>query len=207
MIFRSKFIVLALAALAQGNVFAEDAKKSTCIQLLGAGLYNGFLEENCNFQGNVSSNIRAVYTQGGCRSIVAQSEVDKLVGDVFEDSRTRYQEMGKGRFCSGNKTTYEELKASFSSQTQKTTKSPGIPLKKGLPYEKSKPALLKAGWTPVEFKDNNQELPEIEFCQQGGSGRCGIWLTAGKGSYLSITTTNDGYEILSWKKAAALPSD
>lgn len=82
-----------------------------------------------------------------------------------------------------------------------------IPLKKFEEYQKAKPALLKAGWKPVKFKDNQQELPEIKYCQQGGEGHCGIWLTAGKGKYLWITTTNDGYAILGWKKTKSLPKD
>ena len=48
-----------------------------------------------------------------------------------------------------------------------------VHLKKGDEYQNVKPALLKAGWKPVEFKENNVELPEIHNCQQGGLGQCG----------------------------------
>ncbi len=82
-----------------------------------------------------------------------------------------------------------------------------VPLKKGQQYEDVKPALLKAGWAPVEFKDTIHELPEIQYCQQGGEGLCGIWLTAGEDKYLSITTTNDGYMILEWRRADSLPKE
>ena len=82
-----------------------------------------------------------------------------------------------------------------------------IPIKKGQEYESVKPALLKAGWKPVKFKDTIHELPEIQFCQQGGEGLCGIWLTEGEGKYLRIITTNDGYAILEWNRADSLPKD
>lgn len=82
-----------------------------------------------------------------------------------------------------------------------------VPLKKGEEYKNVKPALLKAGWTPVAFKDTIHELPEIQYCQQGGEGLCGIWLKGGEGQYLSIITTNDGYVILEWRKAKSLPKD
>lgn len=82
-----------------------------------------------------------------------------------------------------------------------------IPIKKGQEYENSKPALLKAGWKPVEFKETIHELPEIQYCQQGGEGLCGIWLTDGENKYLSILTTNDGYMILEWKVEDSLPKD
>lgn len=87
------------------------------------------------------------------------------------------------------------------------TKEIDIPLKKGAQYQEVKPALLKAGWTPVVFADTIHELPEIYFCQQGGEGLCGIWLSAGENIYLSILTTNDGYVILEWKMESALPKD
>ena len=81
-----------------------------------------------------------------------------------------------------------------------------IPLKKGLLYEKVKPFLLSSGWIPVQFKDREGlDLQEMEYCQNG-IGRCAFWLTSGNGKYLAITTTNDGYEILSWRKERKLPT-
>ena len=82
-----------------------------------------------------------------------------------------------------------------------------IPLKKGEEYESVKPALLKAGWKPVAFEEVIHGMPEIHFCQQGGEGLCGIWLTDGENKYLSILTTNDGYMILEWKLEDSLPKN
>ncbi len=81
-----------------------------------------------------------------------------------------------------------------------------ILLKKGRLYEKVKPSLLSSGWIPVQFKDREGlDLQEMEYCQNG-IGRCAFWLTSGNGKYLAITTTNDGYEILSWRREAKLPT-
>lgn len=81
-----------------------------------------------------------------------------------------------------------------------------VPLKKWQEYEDAKPALLKAGWKPVVFENVIYGMPEIEYCQQG-AGHCGMWLTDGKGKYLAITTTNDGYAIVNWKIKDSYPAN
>lgn len=102
-------VTFILAVLGISNVTAQESKKSSCIQLLGAGMYNGILEERCNFSGGVKERLKTMYTEGGCRNIVPQSVVDSTANDVVQDTEKRYQAMGKKKFCDGNKANYSAL--------------------------------------------------------------------------------------------------
>jgi hypothetical protein len=89
----------------------QDKKidKKFCEKLLGAGMYNGILEDICSFNGGVKSKILNMYNEAGCRSILPQKVVNKMAKDVLTDTRGRYKAMGHNAFCNGNIDAYNAL--------------------------------------------------------------------------------------------------
>lgn len=83
--------------------------KKFCGQLLGAGIYNGVLEDVCNFNGGVKNKLLNIYNEAGCRAILPQKTVDKTAKDVLTDTKGRYKAMGHNAFCNGNIEDYNAL--------------------------------------------------------------------------------------------------
>lgn len=72
-------------------------------------MYNGILEDICNFHGGVKSKILDMYNEAGCRTVLPQKAVDKMAKDVLTDTRDRYKAMGHNAFCNGNIDAYNAL--------------------------------------------------------------------------------------------------
>lgn len=108
-ILRIALVTFVLTVIGISNVTAQESKKDLCIKLLGAGMYNGILEESCNFNGGVKEQLKKMYTDGGCRNIVPQSVVDSTANEVLLDTKKKSQAMGKKKFCDGNKAAYYAL--------------------------------------------------------------------------------------------------
>lgn len=87
----------------------QKIDKKFCGQLLGAGMYNGILEDICNFNGGVKNKLLNLYNEAGCRAILPQKVVDKTAKDVLTDTKSRYKAMGHNAFCSGNIDAYNAL--------------------------------------------------------------------------------------------------
>lgn len=74
-----------IGTIAFGLIFSTVAKaetsedkKESCLTLLGAGIYNGVLEDVCKFDSGVKDKLKALYTEGGCRNIVPQEKVEEI---------------------------------------------------------------------------------------------------------------------------------
>ncbi len=102
------FIGFGCALMSQ-PVIAADQKKAACIKILGAGMYNGVLEEVCEFSGGVKNKLLNMYNEAGCRAIVPQKVVDRTAVDVLKDTKARYKAMGRVAFCKGNIEAYNAL--------------------------------------------------------------------------------------------------
>jgi len=91
-------LIVLLVLCTTTNALCAD-KKDECLRVIGAGIYNSYLEGNCGFNGGVSDMLNAMYTEAGCRSIVEQNEVDSTIKEVFDDSNKRLKAMGKKSFA------------------------------------------------------------------------------------------------------------
>ena len=102
--------LLSLAVIAPCiSVQAQNNKAETCLQLLGAGIYNQSLEEACAFNGGVKDKLKSLYSNSGCRNVISQEDVKKVARDVLVDFKARYELLGKANFCAGNKKAYLDL--------------------------------------------------------------------------------------------------
>ena len=105
------------------TVASAETNEESCLTLLGAGIYNGVLEDVCKFDGGVKDKLKSLYTEGGCRNIVPQEKVEELSSDVLIDSKERFQALGESKFCNGNKEAYYDLvKESDSTESSKADK-------------------------------------------------------------------------------------
>lgn len=104
----SKFftaLLCGLAILASAYCpggYAKDLIFKNCLTLLGAGMYNQYLETYCGFKGGVGAKLRGMYRVGGCETAVPQAVVDEMAKKVTEDSASRKNAMGEQTFCEGN---------------------------------------------------------------------------------------------------------
>jgi hypothetical protein len=105
----TRTIAFSLILSTVANAETNKDKEESCLTLLGAGIYNGVLEDVCKFDGGVKDKLKALYTNGGCRSIVPQEKVEETSNDVLIDSKKRFQILGERKFCDGNKDAYYDL--------------------------------------------------------------------------------------------------
>ena len=101
------WIVLLLFMVSSKSHAASN--KESCLEFLGAGMYNGALEETCGFSAGVKEKLKKIYTDAGCGSIVPPEEIDQMFKDVLNDTRSRVQSLGEKAFCKGNKKSYYAL--------------------------------------------------------------------------------------------------
>lgn len=104
--------------LCHGNPVNKDKKQigrqstnesEICFKILGAGIYNGILEEVCGFSGGVKDKLKAMYASGVCPEIISEEEISNLSEKILIDTRRRYQAMGENAFCKENKNAYFDL--------------------------------------------------------------------------------------------------
>lgn len=88
------------------NFHANAATAEECLTTLRAGMFAQTLEEVCSFEGGLYEGVKASYTNAGCRSIVAQADVEKTQGEVLKAVRADYVKQGEKQFCSVNKKWY-----------------------------------------------------------------------------------------------------
>lgn len=173
-------VIILLALCTTTNALSAD-KKDACLRVLGAGIYNHYLEAHCGFNGGVSAMLNTMYTEGGCRSIVEQNEVDSTIKEVFDDSDRRLRAMGKNKFCIGNKKAYYDL-------ANPVEKRPNF--KKGESYASVRTKMIKAGWKPFHSEDADTcsagdsrctGRPEMQSCSGTGLANCRfLWKKDGK---------------------------
>jgi hypothetical protein len=122
-------ITLILIFCTSMNALGEDKKntntksgdiKNSCTVILGAAAYNQFLETNCGFNAQVSDYSKYIYTNAGCTKVLLPAEVEKISKSVIEDSKKRYYNYGKKKFCNMNKMQYNDLANEISKKMPKT---------------------------------------------------------------------------------------
>ncbi len=86
-----------------------ESKKGLCFKILGAGMYNGILEDICGFSEGVKNQLKKMYASGNCQDLITQDEIKQTSNDVLEDTRVRYSALGKESFCDENKKSYYDL--------------------------------------------------------------------------------------------------
>lgn len=100
-------IIIAMFTL---NILgAKELDMQMCLSFLGGGIYNGALEEFCGFKGNLQNEMKALYTEGGCRRTVPQSEVDRVAKEVTEDIFRIQDSGGINKYCKEHKKQYYKL--------------------------------------------------------------------------------------------------
>jgi hypothetical protein len=114
-------IIFTLIVCSSTNALGED-KKNSCGVLLGAAVYNQFLETNCGFNGKVSDYSKWIYTNAGCGNVLLPNEVNTIVKQITEDSKQKFNSQGKKNFCNSNKMQYNDLANSISKKMPKTIK-------------------------------------------------------------------------------------
>ncbi len=103
------------------NTAAQSGdKKNSCVVLLGALVYNQFLETNCGFNAQVADYSKYIYVQAGCSKLLLPQEVENISKSVIEDSKQRFYKHGKKKFCNINKMQYEDLANSIRKKLPKT---------------------------------------------------------------------------------------
>jgi hypothetical protein len=103
------FLLTCFLALISSNSSSNELNFQDCVNLLGAGMYNRYLENYCDFNGGVGDKLKQLYSLGECRSTVPQEVVDSMAKQVTDDSSSRMKSLGKKRFCAGNKDAYYAL--------------------------------------------------------------------------------------------------
>lgn len=88
---------------------AVKTEKNACMKILGAGMYNGILEDICGFDGNVKEKLKSVYANKNCQNIISTEEIQQLSEEILNDTRNRFQAMGEVDFCEGNRNAYYDL--------------------------------------------------------------------------------------------------
>ncbi len=65
------------------------------MELLGAGIFNSYLEEYCGYDAGVKDKIMNILATSGCRSIILQETVDEMISNVSVDTNKRIKQYGK----------------------------------------------------------------------------------------------------------------
>ena len=189
-------VLLVFLACGVTHAVAQGSKHAACLQLLGAGMYNGLLEDTCGFKEGVKDQLKASYSNAGCRTVVTQDEVDQTSANVTTNANMRYQKIGRKNFCAGNKAAYEAL----ISQPQTQPKTAFLPkFKKGEDYGAIRQTLMTGGWMPFHAKDADKCMdgddrckgrPEMEVCAGTGLAACKFLWTRGS-EKLAICTVGE----------------
>lgn len=87
----------------------NGSKYDACLKILGAGIYNGLLEDLCGFNGGVKAKLKVFYSEGECPDIISEDEINRLAKEILEDTKMRYKTLGEDDFCSNNKQGYYDL--------------------------------------------------------------------------------------------------
>lgn len=167
----TKTLLLLVPFTSCMGAYAQDLELDKCLKLLGAGIYNQSLEEICGFNGGVKDELKSIYTASGCRSIVPQETVNKVVKDVLIDTKARYELLGKTKFCAGNKEAYFAL----ANPKENPPK-----IKAGESYSSVRKKMIQAGWQPYHSPEadecNNDSRcngrPEMFSCAGTGMANC-----------------------------------
>src|ERR1700678_404841 len=98
-----------LGFLLASTAYAADPhareEMQICTNILQVGITAQLLEDKstCHFRGHASARILADYTDGGCRSILPQTVVDKLSARIAGDMQRASDSSGLPKFCEDSK--------------------------------------------------------------------------------------------------------
>ena len=226
-------IGLIIGMTISAGATAKETEKDACFKILGAGMYNGILEDICGFNGGVKEKIKTIYAAGKCPSLINPEEINQLSEEILIDTKNRFQELGETKFCDGNKQAYYDLANESdnkdSSEDKKTTSTTNLPIKikQEMSYLKARKILINNGWQTVAMHTTPNGTPtcwadyegasekdsckyeEIDSCSGSGMGFCNMYFFDGDKTYLRIITAGGeppDAQIDSWEKTETPPS-
>lgn len=88
---------------------ATAKKVALCEKFFAAALYNGFLEMNCGFNGQVKDRLSDMMDKAHCLTVLPKPRRDKLADEVLADTGMRLKAYGASQFCEGNIREYTDL--------------------------------------------------------------------------------------------------
>lgn len=88
---------------------ATAKKMAMCEKFFAAALYNGFLEMNCGFNGQVKDRLSDMMDKAQCLTVLPKPRRDKLADEVLADTGMRLKAYGVSQFCEGNIREYTDL--------------------------------------------------------------------------------------------------
>lgn len=87
----------------------DGTSEGDCMFLLKGGMFNGLLENICEFNGGVKKSIMKSYDQANCRAIVSQEQVNSLSKEMLSEIRGDIERNGQDAFCENARSGYEHL--------------------------------------------------------------------------------------------------
>lgn len=130
-----KLIALSVM-LCFGALNAANVDKSICTTHMNALNYAAFVEEACNINGNIKSELGKLFKENSCTNYINKAEWDAAVRQTYDGLGARMKALGGAKFCMDNKMQYfgmyEDIKGRYaeqvgnvlgSSNTQKTATS------------------------------------------------------------------------------------
>ena len=88
---------------------SDGTPEGDCMFLLKGGMFNGLLENVCEFNGGVKKSIMKSYEQANCRAIVSQEQVNSLSKEMLSEIRGDIEHNGQDAFCENARSGYEHL--------------------------------------------------------------------------------------------------
>lgn len=88
---------------------APAKKVAMCEKFFAAALYNGFLEMNCGFDGQVKDRLSNMMDKAQCLTVLPKPRREKLADEVLADAVMRLKAYGENQFCEGNIKEYADL--------------------------------------------------------------------------------------------------
>jgi len=88
---------------------SDGTPEGNCMYLLKGGMFNGLLENVCEFDGGVKQSIMKSYDQANCRAILSQDQVNTLSKEMLSVIKGDIERNGRDAFCENARSGYEHL--------------------------------------------------------------------------------------------------
>ena len=87
----------------------DGTPEGNCMFFLKGGMFNGLLENVCEFDGGVKQSIMKSYDQANCRAIISQEQVNRLSKEMLSVVKDDIERNGQDAFCEDARSGYEHL--------------------------------------------------------------------------------------------------
>lgn len=105
--FKKILSLSAIFILATSTNAATKVEK--CEIVLKTGVYNQYLEQMCEFNGNVSEKFKQTFNEHSCPTLMTYKEIRKVVGEITEATMNRFTAYGVEKYCNDNLDSYADL--------------------------------------------------------------------------------------------------